>query len=131
MLTPSRPTTTTAPTAIPTPIKTTKANRLPIQLELPLINESGQRVDKHKPCDVAIASLEWLTLTPEQRLEVKRYILPGLDADLCRCPSCTGRKDAQDGIWWFNADMRDRIRKRKIPYCFEGGVGDVAVEGAA
>ncbi|TVQ08166.1 MAG: hypothetical protein EA368_12370 [Leptolyngbya sp. DLM2.Bin27] len=86
--------------------------------------------DKHKPCETAIASLKWATLPPEQRLEVQRYILPGLDADLCRCPRCTGRKGAQDGIWWFNQQMRDWVRTRKIPYCFtgDGGLGDVAIE---
>jgi hypothetical protein len=97
-------------------------------MELPLITDQGKLTKKHSPCDIAIASLSWSKLAPEQQLEVKRFILPGLDADLCRCPQCSDK--APDGVWWFNQQMRDWVRTRKIPYCFTGdGLGDVAIEG--
>ena len=100
-------------------------------MELPIITEQGKLTQKYKPCDIAIASLSWSKLALEQQLEMQRFILPGLDADLCRCPSCTSRDGGEDGIWWFNQQMRDWVRTRKIPYCFTGdsGVGDVAIEG--
>jgi hypothetical protein len=120
---------TTAPKT-PTP-KTTKANRLPIQLELPIVNEGGKVTEGYHPCGLVLDSLVWPSLPPERQAELRQYIVPGLDADLCRCPRCTARDGATDGIWWFNADLRDRIIRRKIPYCFEGGVGDVALENAA
>jgi hypothetical protein len=38
---------------------------------------------------------------------------------------------ASGGLWWFNAQLREHIIKRKIPYCFTGdGTGDVAIENA-
>jgi hypothetical protein len=132
MLTQTSATTTTAPTTAPTLTRaTTKANRLPIQLELPIVDTIGNVTRNHGPCDLVIDSLGWATLPPERRAELRRHIVPGLDADLCRCPSCTAKDGGQDGVWWFNADLRERIIKRKIPYCFEGGVGDVALENAA
>lgn len=91
----------------------------------------GNVTRNHGPCDLVIDSLGWATLPPSRRAELRRHIVPGLDADLCRCPSCTAKAGGQDGVWWFNADLRERIIKRKIPYCFEGGVGDVALENAA
>ncbi len=98
----------------------TKSN-LPVQLELLLVTDKGKLSDRNAPCKTAIASLSRATLTPEQR-----FILPGLDADLCRCPQCSAR--AAGGVWWFSQQMRDWLRTRNIPYNFAGAIGDVAIE---
>ena len=52
--------------------------------------------------------------------------IPGLDANLCRCPAC--RATAKDGIWWFDPPFRERVRKKEYPYRNlprAGGLGDV------
>jgi len=51
--------------------------------------------------------------------------IPGLDASLCRCQVC--RAAANDGIWWFDPLLRERIRKKEYAYRFPkaGGLGDV------
>jgi hypothetical protein len=119
ILTQTKPTTTQAAqttTQIQTDGTTTaaKTTKLPIQLEFPLFTESGSITKKHQPCSSILDGI----LAPGS--------IPGLDASLCKCPTCTNR--AADGIWWFDAGLRERIIKRIIPYCFEGGIGDVAVE---
>ena len=104
---------------------------IPTQLELTLVTEQGVLSQKHSPCDIAIASIDWASLPPDQQAEVGRFITPGLDADLCRCPQCSGRDGAQGGIWWVNSQLRERVRTRDIPYRFQCGVGDVALEREA
>lgn len=68
----------------------------PTQLELPLIDSLGKT--KPNGCDRAL-----LNFTHPQQFS---YGIPGLDACLCRCPTC-------NGVWWYSQQMRDRLLKRQ------------------
>jgi hypothetical protein len=62
---------------------------------------------------------------PVERRRCEGFAIPGLDADLCRCPSCIDQ--AEGGVWWFSAEMRDPKKKRERIGSFDG-MGDVAIE---
>lgn len=100
----------------------------PIQLALPLITLSGTLTRKYEPCGLMVDAIA-PSLTDAVSDGLRRYTIPGLDASLCRCPQCLTR--AQRGIWWIDELTRERVVKRRIPYCFEPVIGDVAAEQGA
>ena len=71
------------------------------QLELPLTRRNTKRY----PC------------LSTQYPDTSR-IIPGLDAELCRCQHCL----KHGGVWWVDVDQRDDClnkRKHKHPYLIE------------
>lgn len=66
------------------------------QLELALITEVGRIAQRNSPCELALNGF---------------FDIPGLDASLCRCPSCTAR--GAGGIWWVDEAMRSSLRDAK------------------
>jgi hypothetical protein len=73
-------------------------------LELELVNQANRVSDRNNPCSSMLDGV----LYPGS--------IPGLDADMCRCPECLTRAVA--GIWWTNEWMRERIRLRKTAFRF-------------
>lgn len=88
----------------------------PVQLELELVAISNVLTDRHRPCKVVLDGLK------HERL------IPGLDADFCRCPDCTKRADG--GIWWFNSWMREQVLKRRTAYRFKLTDGETLRDNA-
>ena len=78
-----------------------------IQLELPLYDASGKVAQKG--CTIATLNFS-PSLTEQEKAEVRRSLIPGLDAALCRCDGC--KKQAEKGIWWFSPSIRERVIKR-------------------
>ena len=71
---------------------------MPQQLELP----AKKRTTGPQPCTASTAD---------------SHVIPGLDANLCRCPACKARADG--GVWWIETDQRADClnkKKHKIPY---------------
>lgn len=95
----------------------TRMAGIPRQLELELITIGAQQTTHNTPCPVALG-----TATHPR-------LIPGLDADLCRCDACTDR--AEGGIWWFNAAMRDAVLKRKTAFRFKLDGGELARDDVA
>jgi hypothetical protein len=87
-----------------------------IQLELELVTSANELTSKNRPCGVVLDGLK------HERL------IPGLDADLCRCPDCTKRADG--GIWWFNSWMREQVLKRRTAYRFKLTDGETLRDNA-
>lgn len=80
---------------------------IPVQLELPVIDAMGKpRADG---CKTALLNFK-PSLSGAESALMRRLLIPGLDATLCRCEGCSS-KDA--GVWWFSQQMRDRILSRK------------------
>ena len=101
-------------------------NPKPQQLELPLFTIGGKLTQAYKPCGLMASMGSISTLTEAIQDGLRRLTIPGLDASLCRCPQCISR--AQGGIWWIDEQTRDNVLKKRIPYKFTQGIGDVAVE---
>lgn len=99
-------------------------NPKPRQLELPLFTIGGKLTQAYKPCGLMTGRASTLTEAVQDGL--RRLTIPGLDASLCRCPQCISR--APGGIWWIDEHTRDNVLKKRIPYKFIQGIGDVAVE---
>jgi hypothetical protein len=101
---------------------------LPLQLELPLFDIHGTPA-KGDRCEVAALNFAPRLSTAESQ-RLKSYLIPGLDATLCRCPDCGDR--ASRGIWWYSPLVRDRVLRRIT--AFEAlnrqpGAGDQARDG--
>jgi hypothetical protein len=60
-------------------------------LELILVSENNTRIDTWMPCESILSGNS-------------KYVIPGADASLCRCPECL--KAAPGGIWWVNEEFR-------------------------
>lgn len=103
--------------ATSTALSPTRMVGMPHQLELELVTIGSQPTAHNTPCGVALGT----TTHPRT--------IPGLDADLCRCPACTDR--AEGGIWWFNSAMRESILKRRTAFRFRLDGGDLARDEAA
>lgn len=54
--------------------------------------------------------------------------IPGLDAHLCRCPSC--RQAADNGIWYASPEREMYFKRRRAERKRAAGLGDVQVEDA-
>lgn len=78
--------------------------------ETPYINKTGALI---KGCKT-VSLLVKRSLTIQEEEYLKRVSVPGLDATLCRCRDCLNVSD--DGIWWFDAKLRDRIIKRETAF---------------
>jgi hypothetical protein len=81
-----------------------------MQLELEIRTDGGDITHRNKPCPDAVNGV--LSATS----------IPGLDASLCRCEQCAARSES--GIWWFDSQMRRRVRKREVAYSFAVLAGD-------
>lgn len=86
------------------------APKITQQLELEIVTKAHAKTDHNAPCEVISNGLGHPGL------------IPGLDASLCRCNACTARTD--DGAWWFDSWMRQRVLKRQTEYQFQV-VGDL------
>jgi len=87
-----------------------------VQLELELVPSSNARIDRPNTCNLMLGGMSHSRL------------IPGLDADLCRCPDCTKRADG--GTWWFNSWMRDQVLKRRTAYRFKLTDGETLRDNA-
>ena len=81
--------------------------------ERTIINDLG-RIVVSPVCRPMDLHLQWNAgkfMTDADRAMVSKFVIPGLDASLCKCDRC--KELHPDGIWWVDMSMRIQIAEDK------------------
>ena len=81
--------------------------------ERPLVGVSGGVKEKNvcTPMALSMRLRKLEPITEDEEKIVRAYIIPGLDAERCKCPVCLELHP--EGVWWVYENVRDEIRVDK------------------